>query len=85
MFAIVEFSNNKKEFSVVPLIWLSDDKASCWWPKSIRTENQLQKIIKEQCPPKPSWGHYGIKKTHSTAGNKTTFNKYTYFFFRNVL
>ncbi|XP_050309138.1 uncharacterized protein LOC126745359 isoform X5 [Anthonomus grandis grandis] len=66
MFAGVEFDNARKEFSVVPLTWITDDKTECFWPKTIRSEDQLQSMIQECVPPKASWNNYGIKKIHYT-------------------
>lgn len=69
MFAVVEFNNKKKEYSVIPLLWLSDDKSSCMWPKNVKSEEQLQTMVENFSEPTPSWGSYGIKKIHVTTGN----------------
>ncbi|XP_050315917.1 uncharacterized protein LOC126750366 isoform X2 [Anthonomus grandis grandis] len=66
MFAVVEFDNKRKEFSVVPLTWLTDDKTVCFWPKIIRSEDHLQSMIQKCFYPTASWDNYAIKKIHCT-------------------
>lgn len=67
MYAVVEFSN-KKEFSIVPLIWLSDDKTWCYWPKNVLSEKQLKTLIESLSPAKETWTKYSIRRIHRTAG-----------------
>lgn len=66
MFAIVEFDNSKKEFFVVPLLWLTDEKKQCLWPPK---HAEVEELIKSMSAPLPSWKSFAIKKVHDTGGN----------------
>lgn len=88
MFAVVEFDNNKKEFYVIPLIWLSDDKTNCYWPKGIKSESQLSEMIQNMNPPESTWKLYRLKKVHYTAGILLCFffckHLHTFLVFREI-
>lgn len=64
----MEFDNNRKEFSVIPLTWLSDDKHFCFWPKNVKSQDHLQSMIETLTHPTASWHYYSIKKIHNTTG-----------------
>lgn len=68
MFAVVEFDNKKKEFAIVPLLWLSENKSSCLWPNNIYSDKQFRDLVEQISQPKPSWKNYGVKRILKTTG-----------------
>lgn len=67
MFAVIEFDNKKRECSVIPLIWLTDDRKQCYWPKGI-DDKQLQNYVNTLTPAEADWTLHPIRKIHYTAG-----------------
>lgn len=54
-YAIVEFIH--KEISIVPVIWISEDRKSCVWPPK-----KSKKLCESCSPVQPGWISYDIIK-----------------------
>lgn len=68
-FTVVEFSDG---LQIVPTIWLSTTKESCFWPSRFKTQLRINRAIltsempkkKEEC----DWEQLPVKRIFGSAG-----------------
>ena len=80
MWALLEFfENQKRECAVVPLIWLVNDRKSCYWPR-MKTPQAFIKLAKEKFPYQRTWLMYPVYRVLNVHGKYKIYNllKVTY-------
>lgn len=59
-FAVVKFPQEDDSLAVVPLSWLSEDRAQCFWPFNIKGSELLALVEKKAEPDLDAWKTYPV-------------------------
>lgn len=77
MYCVIEFDNGKKECSVVPLLWLTEDEKVCLWPQHITKQDVFEEYVTSKRTPAVSgWKKHKIRKIHQICGKYKIFMQF---------